>query len=278
METIKRVVARLLFSTRFSYLNLAKDVENILGRKLASDLLSALRDALLPGATEFKRYLAAEKLSKAVYPKYKFSEFSRVFLDDKEFIRYYEKFMDTENWHSYDRKYTLNQLINLTLHLEGDLAECGVYKGATAYLMCQSNKGNNKTIHLFDSFQGLSTPQGCDGDYWKRGDMCSTRTVVEESLIGFSNYCIHEGWIPERLSDVTEKTFTFVHIDVDLYQPTLDAINFFYSRLAAGGVMLMDDYGFESCPGARIAADEFFRNKAEQIVMLSTGQGFVIKR
>ena len=55
----------------------------------------------------------AEIFTMAVYPKYKFSEFGKLFLEDREFLEYYEKFMDPENWHSLDRKFTLNQLLKL---------------------------------------------------------------------------------------------------------------------------------------------------------------------
>ena len=36
--------------------------------------------------------------------------------------------------------------------------------------------------------------------------------------------------------------------------------------------------GFKSCPGAKTAADEYFKNKPESIVSLPTGQGLVIKK
>jgi hypothetical protein len=47
-----------------------------------------------------------------------------------------------------------------------------------------------------------------------------------------------------------------VHIDVDLYQPYVDSIEFFYPRLLDGGVMVFDDYGSAGFMGARKAVDE----------------------
>lgn len=72
--------------------------------------------------------------------------------------------------------------------------------------------------------------------------------------------------------------FCFVHIDVDLYQPTYDSLAFFYERTSSGGIILCDDYGFITCPGAKAAMDSFFLNKLERIVCLPTGQGFVVKK
>jgi len=38
-----------------------------------------------------------------------------------------------------------------------------------------------------------------------------------------------------------DKTFLFVHVDVDLYEPTRDSIAFFYPRMNLGAVSLCDD-------------------------------------
>ena len=42
--------------------------------------------------------------------------------------------------------------------------------------------------------------------------------------------------------------------------------------------MLFDDYGFESCPGAKQAVDEFFRDKAEKPLVLPTAQAIIFKQ
>ena len=88
----------------------------------------------------------------------------------------------------------------------------------------------------------------------------------------------HEGWIPDRFGDVAETRFCFVHLDVDLFQPTRDSLGFFYPRMVDGGLIVCDDYGFETCPGARRAVDEFFADRPEPIgVHLPTGwRGFVV--
>jgi hypothetical protein len=43
-------------------------------------------------------------------------------------------------------------------------------------------------------------------------------------------------------------------------------------------MLLCDDYGFETCPGAARAMDRFFTDKPEPIISLTTGQGLVIKQ
>jgi hypothetical protein len=67
-------------------------------------------------------------------------------------------------------------------------------------------------------------------------------------------------------------------VDVDLYEATLGSLDFFYPRLVPGGMLVCDDYGFTTCPGATRAVDEFMSGRPEPIIHLPTGQGLVIKR
>jgi hypothetical protein len=101
--------------------------------------------------------------------------------------------------------------------------------------------------------------------------------TVKANLSHYPNVEILRGWIPERFPEVSSLSFCFVHIDVDLYQPTLDSLSFFYPRLVRGGLIVCDDYGFSTCPGATRAFDEYMKDKPEKIIHVPTGQGFIIK-
>lgn len=242
----------------------------------ALKLLECLRRGLDPATLEHDRFQAAELLCSAIYPKYRFSEYGRIYLEDEDFLNYYRRFMDVGNWHSLDRKYVLDQFLKLTQGIEGDAAECGTYKGFSALRICMAFRGSSRLVHLFDSFEGLSSPGSSDGDYWVAGELSASENFLHATLAGFDNYRAYKGWIPERFEAVADKKFSFIHIDVDLYRPTLESLEFFYPRMAQGGLILMDDYGFTSCPGAKQAADEFFAHRQEPIVMLPTGQSFVV--
>ncbi len=229
---------------------------------------------------EYSKYVLAENIVKLVYPKYKFSEFGRLYLDDENFISEFYLPWCGKNFHSLDRKFFLKELIELVRGVSGDTVECGVYTGASSYLICLANHTSTfeKTHHLFDSFEGLSTPSEKDGSYWQSGNLTASEDLVRENLKDFTNCKYYKGWIPTQFNLVAERRFSFVHIDVDLYKPTLDSIAFFYDRLEVGGIILCDDYGFSSCPGAKDAMDEFFSSKKEQIVHVPTGQAFIIKQ
>ena len=60
-----------------------------------------------------------------------------------------------------------------------------------------------------------------------------------------------------------ERSYSFVHIDVDLYEPTLASHRYFFNRLSKGGVIVCDDYGFRQFPGASDAVDEFIDSLPE---------------
>ena len=48
--------------------------------------------------------------------------------------------------------------------------------------------------------------------------------------------------------------------------------------MLAGGVMVFDDYGYVTCPGATKAVDEFMTDKREPIINLSSGGCFIMKQ
>ena len=120
-------------------------------------------------------------------------------------------------------------------------------------------------------------PEKIDGTYWKQGDMSRGEDLVSKNLSEFERFSIYKGWIPERFPDVAGKRFAFVHIDVDLYAPTRDSMQFFYERMNNGGIIVCDDYGFSTCPGATQAVHEVLADKPEKMIALPSAGGFLVK-
>jgi len=226
---------------------------------------------------DYSRFYIAHRLSLLIYPKSISSEYGRIIFDEQEFRDYYFSFENSDS-RSFDRKYFLKEAIKITLDIPGDTAECGVFKGASSWLICQAIKETGKNHHLFDSFSGLPEPGLADGAYWSSGDLSTGSQEARKNLVDFRFAHFYEGWIPEKFSEIEHLTFSFVHIDVDLFEPTLASLRFFYPRLSPGGVIICDDYGFNSCPGAKKAMDDFFSDKVEKIILVPTGQAMVIKK
>lgn len=224
------------------------------------------------------RFELLRRIGRLLVPGYRFSLPQMAWWEDAAFNDFLGE-IDELNGVACDRRWMLFQLLRLSSCVPGDTVECGVYKGAGSSLICRFAKQNglDRRHHVFDSFAGLSKPGAKDGAYWGAGDMACDLEVVKARLAGYEGVEFHPGWIPTRWADVATLTFSFVHVDVDLYQPTLDCMTFFYPRLNPGGVLLCDDYGFTSCPGATEAVESFLEDKPERMLALASGGGFLIK-
>jgi O-methyltransferase len=233
---------------------------------------------LLRGKLE-ARFRLLTIIGRVLVPEYRFQWPFIDWFHDPEFSRFLDRFGVSHDCND-GRRWMLGQLLRLTAAVPGDTAECGVYRGADSYRICLFNAslpGAPRTHFMFDSFEGLSAPTAADGTHWKQGDLASPLEVAERALAEFPNTAFLPGWIPDRFAEVEDRSFSFVQADVDLYEPTRDSIAFFYPRLSPGGIFLCDDYGFDACPGATRAVDEFLRDKPEKAISLSDGGGFFIK-
>src|SRR5437016_8194530 len=124
---------------------------------------------------------------KLLVPSYRFKWPQLDWWGNEEFTNYLHRFGELRTLNT-DRKWMLYQLLRLVAHVPGDTAECGVFRGATSYLICQANKqagAQNKTHHLFDSFEGLSEAGPADGKYWARGDLRCYMEEVRDALRRF---------------------------------------------------------------------------------------------
>lgn len=151
---------------------------------------------------------------------------------------------------------------------DGELIELGVYKGgsaaAVACVLCRA--GLQRPFHLCDSFAGLPASQAWE--FHQKGDFGDTdcEAVLRRLgafLPGFP-FDVHRGLFSETLPKLSEKSFCLAHVDVDLYESVREACAFLYPRMARGGIIVFDDYGAPTCPGATRAVDEFFADKREK--------------
>jgi len=181
-----------------------------------------------------------------------------------------------------DRCFTIHMFSQHCKHLVGDFAECGVYKGGTAFLIgriLKDETSEGKKLHLFDSFAGMPESANADNSHHKKGDYHDTSVEgVKDFLKGYQFVEYHPGLIPRTFEPVKNKKFAFVHIDVDIYQSIKDCCEFFYERMTKGGIMIFDDYGFQGYElAAKKAVDDFFIGKSEIPITLRNGQCLVLK-
>lgn len=194
----------------------------------------------------------------------------------RRFNEYLARFNEQDGMNTH-RHWMLAQALRLAESVPGDTAECGVFEGASSFLMCAWGIRAGRSHFAIDSFTGLSTPGPLDGDHWRRGHLSSPEEVARAHLAGFGNAVLLKGWIPEVFDHLPERRFAAVHIDVDLHEPTLASMRYFYERMSPGGVIVCDDYGFSTCPGATSAIDGFLADKPERMLALPCGGGLLIR-
>ncbi|MFA5392085.1 MAG: TylF/MycF/NovP-related O-methyltransferase [Candidatus Paceibacterota bacterium] len=170
--------------------------------------------------------------------------------------------------------YQIFMLIKKTEKINGDIAEVGVYKGGSAKLICEA-KGN-KTLHLFDTFEGLPNLSHVDNpDQFHKGDFSVVFQDTKESLKEYPNVHFYKGLFPFTADPIKNKRFSFAHLDVDLYESTFNCLKFFYQRMNKGGIIISHNY--IDTPGVRKSFDDFFEDKPEPIIEMSGSQCLIVK-
>jgi O-methyltransferase len=217
-----------------------------------------------------------------IYPSIPDADLYRPFfspwLGQSEFRTYYDIALP-KTLVSPDRCYILYTLLRQAMHIKGDVWECGVYKGGTAAMMAAILKDNcpSKRLYLFDTFEGMPETDD-DKDLHKKGDFSDTSLVAVTNYIGPDYVCVfRKGFMPETFIGLESAQIAFAHIDVDIYKSIIDCLQFIWPRLSYGGFIVFDDYGFPTCPGARLAVDEFFEREACVPLCLPTGQALIFK-
>jgi tetratricopeptide (TPR) repeat protein len=204
--------------------------------------------------------------------------------DDEAFHRSYNlglaKTHTPESRRRRPRFHNLLKLFDSTAALDGDIAECGCFRGLSSYLLCARLRDIRPefTGHgylIFDSFQGLSIPTPHDqAPVSVEGNFAASEAAVRSNLREFPDIEFHPGWLPGTLEALPERRYRFVHIDVDLYEPTLGALRYFYPRLVAGGCIVSDDYNWH---GAKRAVHEVAELFAIKVWTTKTLQACIFK-
>lgn len=175
------------------------------------------------------------------------------------------------------RAQTLYQLARHASCLDGSFAEIGVFRGGTAKILAHIADARGRKLHLFDTFEGMPETD-VQRDLLGAGDFANTSLgEVKRFLAGASSPVFHQGEFPKTAGPVEGERFSLVHCDADIASSVEACCEFFYPRLVPGGVIVFDDYGFTSTPGAKTTADAFFANKPEPVLHLVTSQAIAIK-
>jgi O-methyltransferase len=154
------------------------------------------------------------------------------------------------------RCWELWHLLGQVAGVPGDVLEVGTWRGGTGALLGRRAAllGLEAEILLCDTFTGVVKSGEADACY-SDGEHAETSVPVVESLarsMGLENLAVHVGVFPEDTgAALADRGFRFCHIDVDVYQSGKDVLEWVWPRLATGGVVVFDDFGFASTTGIR---------------------------
>jgi hypothetical protein len=163
--------------------------------------------------------------------------------------------------------------------IPGDFVECGVWKGGStmaAALMFRRLGDASRTLHLFDTFTGMSTPGDVDreaasgaaaADLLATEDPNRSNTWAVSPLeevrgnmagVGYPGERVRfiKGKVEDTIPRLAPQAISILRLDTDWYVSTRYELEHLYPRLSRAGVLIIDDYGHWE--GARKAVDEYF--------------------
>jgi Predicted O-methyltransferase len=169
-----------------------------------------------------------------------------------------------------------------TQSVDGDIAECGVWRGRTlaSTALWLQQHSVRKHVFGFDSFSGfpddaiaVDLEMGGEPYKYKRhgafADTSLELLIQKLARLGLSEMVTLEaGWFSDSLPRHGNRRFSFVHLDCDVYQSYKECLEFFYPRMSPGGVVLFDEYNDPAWPGCNRAVDEFLSDKPVGLEMI----------
>jgi len=201
------------------------------------------------------------------------------FYKDKEIVDLIKEIKKDVDFAFYPNEaFMIYSIVKTQSTIEGNLAEVGVYQGGSAKLICEVK--NEKELYLFDTFTGLSEVSDDDTHFgekhWYENEFSNTSIEsIKKLLKKYENVHIIKGRFPESGTEIIDKKFCFVHLDVDLYKSTIDSLRFFFPKMVQGGIILIHDYNSD---GIQKAFREFKTENQIHLIELTGTQAMIIKK
>tara|TARA_Y100000996_G_scaffold28242_1_gene20014 strand:+ start:382 stop:1122 length:741 start_codon:yes stop_codon:yes gene_type:complete len=191
---------------------------------------------------------------------------------------------------------------------KGNYVECGVFMGGTLMSAVEFTKQNNIDFNFFgvDTFEGFpSVTEHNKNDLPNKfTDLYNDKLISKEHFLkakertnNFSdishleppyfksdfsflfNFCkknkveLLKGKFKNVLHYI-DCDINILHIDCDLYESYLECLDRLYHNVVSGGCIIFDEYYSHKYPGARVAVNEFFKDKKGFFEKYITPEGF----
>lgn len=136
--------------------------------------------------------------------------------------------------------------------IEGDVIECGVWRGGMSIFL--SKLFSERNIWVCDSFDGFQPLEIAKYDYKDEvhtpnyDDMI--KVSIEEVKSNFEKFGLPvngerikflKGWVKDTLKTDEIKKISLLRIDVDSYSATKEVLDLLYQKVSTGGMIIFDD-------------------------------------
>lgn len=176
------------------------------------------------------------------------------------------------------------ELYKKILKLPGHILECGVYKGSSlmrwAHFRNSVEDNHTRSIYGFDAF-GSFPSEGLKSDYDKKfvseyddgGGVGIDEKILEKLFIEkkITNVHLLKGNVLTTADEFVKNNknleIALLHLDLDVYEPTLHTLKVFSRYMVKGGFVLIDDYN--TFDGATRATDDFIKGTSLKLEKLS---------
>ena len=171
------------------------------------------------------------------------------------------------------------------MQLEGDFVECGVDTGICSLAICDYLDWNTRgrTFWLFDTYCGIpesmvtgrERAQSDTNQFQRQYFDCYEQ--VQNNFRPYTGIQIVQGVVPGTLSQFTGRKVAYLSIDMNIVEPEIATLEFFWDRLEKSAIVVLDDYACEPHRLQKEAFDDFANRKGIMIATLPTGQGLIVK-
>jgi len=224
-------------------------------------------------------------------------------INNRELLEHFILFLRRVNFAKYIAQI---DVFKETLNLPGCIVECGVFKGVSlltfAKLVETLCPGDTlKRIVGFDTFSGFPSLNEKDGGPdekrgkvqggWNANDFLPFLEEIidvaqKDSMIPrFKRIELVKGdackTIPAYVKKNPGLRISLLHLDMDIYEPTLVALQHLYPLVVPGGIVLLDEYAMDGFPGESQAFDDYFaanRPILKKFPYISTPGGYFVKK
>jgi len=218
--------------------------------------------------------------------------FNQVALETQQKLRAFPRFVPRPAQANYLFKW---ELFKQVLEVQGSVVELGVLLGSGLFAFANFSTilepyNYQRKIIGFDTFEGFPSLTDVDN---RTGQHTAQRKVggfwvseshfdeIKESVKVYDdNRYLNQKQkielvrgdvtktVPEYVENNPHLLISLLYLDLDLYEPTLAALEALYSRVVPGGIVAFDEVNDPRWPGETTAVQEFFHDLPGRLIRM----------